>query len=413
MCAILGVSFAPGSTIDRQALAAALLDEGDVRGRDASGWAWARGDEDGMFKANVPGANISVEDIPQDAEAIIAHTRAATTGSPTVNDNNHPVLSPSGNIRLVHNGVIYNHLELRGVLDNGAQLAEVDTSVIPGVLEELGLENTDLIAGDASAAWFDRETGSMIHLARFSHSPVNVAFLEDGSFAFASTESILGRALNTAGINWWGTYPGPFGTLANKQYVQLKDGAVIHNQEVEWNDGYYSRYAYDLRKVTSGATTQQGAGSGFGNVTYSTDPIEAPANPNEDDPDYSEYDDAYSTPSSDLPMALSHRADGVVSVFYTRSHSGDYVEYQSMTTLLAALRWYSQLNDGVDLVSDDSGFMKWVNHFEDIGELVEGSDDSVEEESWVANPPYMEDWGSALPPFVRDGVDTLRKVLVG
>ena len=60
MCSISGVSFAPGSTINRHKLAAALLSEGESRGRDASGFAWVNPTGDGLYKKNVAGGKLNV-----------------------------------------------------------------------------------------------------------------------------------------------------------------------------------------------------------------------------------------------------------------------------------------------------------------------------------------------------------------
>jgi len=256
MCAILGVSFAPDSTINRRKLASSLLTFGEVRGKDASGFAFVTPDGDGVFKKDVPGSKLFVGSLPQDSSAMILHTRAATHGSARDNDNNHPVLSPSGDIRLVHNGVIQNHNEIRELLGKvGKSLPDVDSSVIPALIEEFGLDASDQLAGYASAAWFDRETGDAIHLARFKQSTVSFAYLFDGSLAFASTPDILGRALNKAEIPWWGSYPSIFDSMDEGSYFQIMGGEIITESEVEWK----ARYSYsgpDYSAQTSGGKSQ-------------------------------------------------------------------------------------------------------------------------------------------------------------
>jgi hypothetical protein len=262
MCSILGVSFAPGSTINRKKFAGALLAEGRVRGRDASGYAWVSDTDNGMYKLNVPGDQLYTGNIPQDANAIILHTRAATHGKASENENNHPIQSQNGNVRLVHNGVIWNHEDVRTYFDKATQkaLPDVDSSVIAEVIDQYGLEQTEIIEGDAAVAWFDAETGSTIHLARFQNSPVVYTTLADGSFVFASTAQILGNALKELGIPFIGQYPEVFSKMDESEYFQIVDGEVFYTGKTEWGDEFSSRAQYNshYRATTSGATTQQG-----------------------------------------------------------------------------------------------------------------------------------------------------------
>lgn len=399
MCAILGASFAPNSKIDRRKLIHHLLDEGERRGTDASGFAWVRGEDSGTYKNNLRGSQLSMSNLPQDAEAVIAHTRAATQGDPKDNRNNHPVTSASGDIRLVHNGVIYNDDELRTFLDRGSELADVDSSVIPGVLEELGLEGTELLAGDATAAWFDVRTGNVLHLARFNHNPIALATLEDGSFVFASTPEILGAALTAAGLRWFGAFPNPFAMVNDGAYAQIVAGEVIETGAVSWNDQYFTRYQYNAaqvaaqRAVTSGATTV--AGRGFAPADTAPAVLQSP-----------ELDD-------DEPPISDQQASMWADGFYLIDHGGSYVTYNTLSQLFARLRVEAGRGDsGAALVDHDSGDLRWVNWFEDIGEFQVKEGGNTQEISWLAEPIEMELWGSAIPPFVKDGVDVLRKVSV-
>lgn len=259
MCGIAGFSLVPGSTIDVRRLGTNLLAASEKRGTAASGYAFVGDDGHvGYYKRDVPGSKLHIGRLPTDARAAIFHTRNWTQGSPTDNDNNHPLVSPLGTITLVHNGVIRNDAEIRSALGKtGKNLAEVDSAVIPALIEELGLEATDLLKGYAACAWFDTETGTTIHLARFKSSPVAFATLWDGSFVFASEPSILANALQKSGIAWFGSYPKPFEEMAEGQYFQILDGDILQESEVEW--GAYTTYTSgetNWEEVTSGAKTR-------------------------------------------------------------------------------------------------------------------------------------------------------------
>jgi len=274
MCFIGGISLAKGSKVNARELAHNLLEAGEMRGTDASGFAFVTRDgRSGIYKNAVKGSQLKLKGLPRDANSVILHTRAATHGHQSDNRNNHPVESLGGRIRLAHNGVLYNHTEVRGQLKKGAELPEVDTSVLPQMIEEQGVDGTEAIAGDAAAAWFDTETSDTIHLARFSHSPVAVAQLVDGSFVFASTEAILGKALVASGLQWFGVYPGSFANLKESSYITLNDGDVTWQKNVSWNDNY--RWGYgstNWRATTDGGKSavksiapkaSQGTGAGI------------------------------------------------------------------------------------------------------------------------------------------------------
>lgn len=455
MCAILGVSFAPDSTIDRRKLAAALLAAGEVRGSDASGYAAVSPSGDIVYKKDVPGSKLYTGKLPQDATAMILHTRAATHGSARDMENNHPVLSPSGNIRLVHNGVIRNHEEVRALLGKtGKGLPEVDSSVIPALLEEFGIESTDQLGGYASAAWFDTETEGTIHLARFKTSSVAFATLWDGSFVFASTPSILAKALNKAGHAWYGSYPDPFDEMAEGDYYQLLGGEIVAESEVEWKRVVYTGKDYSAQTSggqKAGTTTPrymggttsvtptaiQSAPTGFGGA-LSGKQVERKGS--EDIPKESGVQPVLSTELFDengslkdnvsredfenwvatgnfggdpdfegdhTPLFLS--ASDNRPLFYTEDHDGNSADYLTLASLTGALSWVSGVVTTENhLVGPDEGHLRWVNHIADIGSL---SYDGGDQTSWVRDDGDLQAYSDLMPTWVAEGVSKLRQLV--
>jgi hypothetical protein len=193
MCGIAGFSLAKDSKINAKRLSAALLTEIESRGSQASGFAWQKGKETGIFKKDIAGSKLRLKGMPRNADNVILHTRLATHGTIRDMANNHPVISPNKQIALVHNGVIYNHNIVRKHVEG--KLPEVDTSVIPATLEQYGLDGLEMLDGDAAIAWLDQKTQNMLHIARLSHSPLAIAHIPDGSLVFASTEVLLEKAL--------------------------------------------------------------------------------------------------------------------------------------------------------------------------------------------------------------------------
>jgi len=202
MCGIGGFSLSNNSKINPRKLSNALLTELDIRGNQASGFAFQTADSQGYFKKDTAGSKLNLKGMPKDSRIGILHTRYATHGSIANMANNHPVQSPDGSISLVHNGVIYNHDLVRTEIDPKNKLPEVDSSVVPAILQKFNRDTSkfDMLDGDASVAWLDEKDMGTLWVARISHSPLYICQTSDGSFIFASTEDILERALRRVGI---------------------------------------------------------------------------------------------------------------------------------------------------------------------------------------------------------------------
>jgi asparagine synthetase B (glutamine-hydrolysing) len=247
MCGIAGFSLATGSKINSRQLANAMLTAIEDRGNMASGYAFWHDDNFGYHSEAKPGSSLSLKFMPRKAQTVILHTRLATHGSTSDNRNNHPVTSPSGKIALVHNGVIYNHHEVRAMVSGN--LPPVDTSVIPAVIEQHGTKSLNVLDGDAAIAWLDADQPGLLHLARYQHSPLVIALVEDGSFVFASTESLLWRVLIQLDI-----VPTWMHTPSELEYYQVRNGMVSSFENLPAPK--YSGSAYDYgyyRHQTSGA----------------------------------------------------------------------------------------------------------------------------------------------------------------
>jgi predicted glutamine amidotransferase len=141
-----------------------------------------------------------LDKIGPDTIAVVGHTRAATTGSPKDNDNNHPIIDDP--IIGVHNGMIRNHLELG---DLYPKVAEVDSAAIMALLRDSSIEEPlttdDLVnrlpelEGGYAIAVVDARKPNGLFLAR-NHNPICMTRnYKLGYLAFASTGEILREAL--------------------------------------------------------------------------------------------------------------------------------------------------------------------------------------------------------------------------
>lgn len=420
MCGIGGFSLAQGSKVNARALSNALLSEMEWRGTDASGYAWAKADgTEGIHKDAKTGSQLNLKGLPRDATTVILHTRLATHGHQSNNDNNHPVTSPDGSIRTTHNGVIWNHEDARGLFPEGVFLPEVDTSVIPAMLQFFGVDGFAMLAGDAASGWLDRKTTNTLHLAKMSHSPVSFAKLLDGSFVYASTEEILGRALTKMGLEFVGYYPTSFKTMKDGEYMTVLDGNVTWMDDVEWYDDYSRASFYTgFRKATSGNHTTV-------TTSLQNDDEDTPGGFNE----YGVWRDSSGQPTAqqeaDWDIEADREAEAVASRamalydydgtpkqhdnFYVLDHEGDYEGYTTLQTLTTMLRWFKDVTPtGADLVAE--GDERWVNHYRDVGEVMD--DGSLS--SWVGKPEdtyVYDDHVEGGLQFVRDGLGILRNVM--
>ncbi len=94
-----------------------------------------------------------VGDAPQTPVAGIGHTRWATHGKP-VDHNAHPHVDHTGDLSLVHNGIIENYVELKNrmIADGQTFTSETDTEVLAHLVgEEMLAHNGDLVQAVRSA----------------------------------------------------------------------------------------------------------------------------------------------------------------------------------------------------------------------------------------------------------------------
>jgi predicted glutamine amidotransferase len=268
MCGIAGFSLSKNSKINSKKLSNALLCGIESRGNQAAGYAWQDGVSSGVYKSNVRGSNLSLKGMPRDADTVILHTRYATHGSVKVMANNHPVMSPDSNIALVHNGVIYNHNRVRKELPY--TLPEVDTSVIPAILQKYGVDRLDMLDGDASIAWLDERENGTLRVGRFSHSPLYVAQTSDGSLVFASTETILLDALKRVRVDVVYLQQVPEKVLYTVRQGRIDGSDVMPETSPEFEEKLsYSSYG-KYRGMTSGGKSVAGYGYADG-LDYASD----------------------------------------------------------------------------------------------------------------------------------------------
>ncbi len=205
MCGIIGV------TGDGNALG--VIFEGlrrlEYRGYDSAGVAlvdgaslWRRRAADGTH--SVDDLIGSADEVPEASRTGIGHTRWATHGGPTT-ENAHPHVDCSGQLALVHNGIIENHAELRGPLEERGHVfaSQTDTEVLVHLLEEELAGGVGLaeglrralagVRGAFSVVVLSADQPDVIVAARRS-VPLLAAVGDGTGFVASDISALLGRA---------------------------------------------------------------------------------------------------------------------------------------------------------------------------------------------------------------------------
>ncbi len=186
--------------------AAPLLLEGlrrlEYRGYDSAGMAtlegklWVRKDAGKLEEIE---RKLGLSSLP--GRTGIGHVRWATHGSPS-RRNAHPHLDDSGEVAVVHNGIIENYLELRRVLERKGHrfVSETDTEVIPHLISHFlrrgeGLERSveravgELKGSLAVAVLYAREPEKLVGVRR--SSPLLVGKGNGESFLASDIPALL------------------------------------------------------------------------------------------------------------------------------------------------------------------------------------------------------------------------------
>lgn len=215
MCGIGGIMMYPKQRTPQQLefireLASELAIENQARGSHATGIATLSENGYDVLKHNIRAEELTAYDawtdfleknITNKTYSILLHTRFATKGEPSNNDNNHPIVTATA--IGVHNGMIYNDDKLfrsEGLY----RQAQVDSEIIFRLADkELGndRENTKNIAekinGIFAVAYAKKTQPNILNYFRNSN-PTTFAYIPELNITvFASIESYVANAIKT------------------------------------------------------------------------------------------------------------------------------------------------------------------------------------------------------------------------
>lgn len=440
MCGIAGFSLSKNSRVNARSLAHELLAAIESRGSHASGFAFVSDDDMGVYKDAKPGSRLPLYELPRTAKTVILHTRFATQGSPSNNANNHPVISPNGTVAVTHNGVISNDYSFRFGPDGYKGLAEVDSAVIPAIIEDIGIRGFSELEGYAALAWLDelspiRET---LHLARLEYSPVHYTWLPDGSFVYASTEVLLLKALNMAGLPHGGVF-----SLGEGDYLQIVNGFVMTRRDdlemmedrwarQRWSGATAGRATTTTYTKPAGSTTttppkatgsedstpKTVIGSGYVPSTFGAVQFSDGDDGLEDDAVWADIDDKDErilqsmecsmddapTDSGTALALLPESNDGDLQGYYLTAEDDSIEPFETIEALEARLEWYAGLTLWDNPPHPDAEQkIRWVNFIQDVGHI-SVRDGMV---SWLEDLAEIDQHESPAVynlDFIRDGL---------
>ncbi|MFB2623661.1 glutamine--fructose-6-phosphate transaminase (isomerizing) [Methanothermobacter marburgensis] len=182
----------------------------------------------------------------------IAHVRWATHGLPTA-ENAHPHTDCTGEIAVVHNGIIENYLEVKEELESEGHVfrSETDTEVIPHLIEKYMDEGMDLEAATATAlsklkgayaiaAISSREPGRVVGARKESPLIVGVG---DGEFFLASdVPAILNHTKNIIYLD-----DGEMVIIDGDVRIRDLDGNTVRKEVhvIDWTADMAEKAGYD------------------------------------------------------------------------------------------------------------------------------------------------------------------------
>ena len=251
MCALFGWLDYKGIVSDKllKKLTQALANAAEERGTDASGIAYVKGGKVTIFKRPKPAHKIRFN-APNGTRSIMGHTRMTTQGNEKFNYNNHPFYGHADvNFAFAHNGVLYNDKELKTEKHLPQTQIETDSYVAVQLLEQQGKLDFGSLKGMAesvqgSFCFTALDENNTLYIVKGSNPMCLLHFAQLGLYVYASTESILKKALQKTSFHKY-----PFEVLNIEEGTILKidrygflSGSTFEVQESfrfgKWADWY-------------------------------------------------------------------------------------------------------------------------------------------------------------------------------
>ena len=182
-----------------------LANAAEERGTDASGISYVNKGRISIYKKPKPAHKVKFN-FPENTTAVMGHTRLTTQGNQKFNFNNHPFYGKADKeFAFAHNGVLYNDTILREKKELPKTHIETDSYVAVQLIEKqkkLNFESLKSMAEDVQGnfTFTILDQNNKLYFVKGS-SPMFLLYFEKlGLYAYASTESIMTKALKKSGL---------------------------------------------------------------------------------------------------------------------------------------------------------------------------------------------------------------------
>ncbi|PHX91510.1 MAG: glutamine--fructose-6-phosphate transaminase (isomerizing) [Flavobacteriales bacterium] len=199
----------------------------EYRGYDSAGIALLNGDMR-IFKKQGKVSNLETETAGKDISGTMGmgHTRWATHGEPN-DTNSHPHLSQSGDLAIIHNGIIENYVTLKKGLElrGHSFQSQTDTEILIHLIEDV-MNHTNLPLADAVLSALKQINGAYAIVILSRNNPEHLIAARKGS------PLVLGLG-KERGEFFFASDATPIVEYTN-QVIYLNDGevAIVENKEL-------------------------------------------------------------------------------------------------------------------------------------------------------------------------------------
>ena len=208
MCSLFGWLDYKGIVPHRmlRKLTQALANAAEERGTDAAGISYVKDGKVVIYKRPKPAHRIHFH-VPDGTTAVIGHTRLATQGDVKQNFNNHPFHGVAGETEFAfaHNGVLWNDNELRKEKLIPETHIETDSYAACQLIEsqqKLDFDSlkymAETVEGNFTFSILDEH--NRLYIIKGSNPMCLLHFKALGLYVYASTESIMKKALKSVGL---------------------------------------------------------------------------------------------------------------------------------------------------------------------------------------------------------------------
>lgn len=223
MCALFGwldyKGIVPYKTLKR--LTQVLANAAEERGTDASGISYVNDGKVTIFKRPKPAHKVHFN-APDSTRAIMGHTRMTTQGNEKHNFNNHPFPGHADrDFAFAHNGVLYNDKMLRKEKNLPDTHIETDSYVAVQLIEQQGRLDFDSLKGMAETVsgnftFTALDEYNFLYIIKGYNPICLLHFADIGLYVYASTESIMAKALKKVGF-----------TKLSCEKIQTEEGDIL------------------------------------------------------------------------------------------------------------------------------------------------------------------------------------------